>query len=97
MRFFATGGSLTAPLRIDAVATDPVLGLVKTIPLVHPVMPVWLATLPLPLLVNLGGVLELDADRSLTTQLSFRFSNPSRLLGAAWKVDDVYVDPWIIR
>ncbi len=97
VRFFATGGSLTAPLRIDAVVTDPVLGLIKTIPLVHPVMPAWSPSLPLPVLVNLGGILDLDGDRSSTTQLSFRFSNPSRLFAAAWKVDDVYVDPWVIR
>jgi hypothetical protein len=96
LRFFGTGGSLTAPLRIDALVTDPLLGVVKTIPLVQPVMPVWLPSLPLPVLVNLGGALDLD-DTSLTTQLSFRFSNPSGLFAAPWKIDDVYVDPWVIR
>lgn len=96
LRFFAQGGSLTAPLRIDAIVTDPVLGVVKTVPLAHPALPVWLPTVPLPVLVNTGGLLDLD-DRSLTTELSFRFSNPGGLLAASWRIDDVYVDPWVIR
>ncbi|MBA2462286.1 MAG: hypothetical protein H0V45_11070 [Actinobacteria bacterium] len=97
LRFFATGGSLTAQLRIDAVVTDPLLGVIQTVPLVHPLVPFWLPSVPLPVLVNLGGALELDADRSLTTQLSFRFSNPGGFLAPPWRIDDVYVDPWVIR
>jgi hypothetical protein len=97
LRFFATGGSLLTPLRIEAVATDPLLGLVHTMPLVHPLLPFWVPSLPLPVATNLGGVLELDRDGSSTTQVSFRFSNPGGPFTPAWRVDDVYLDPWVIR
>jgi hypothetical protein len=29
-----------------------------------------------------------------TTSVKFRFSNPG---SAAWKIDDVYVDPWKLK
>ena len=44
----------------------------------------------LDFLAGLGAVMNPDG----TTSVKFRFSNPGT---AAWKIDDVYVDPWKLK
>jgi hypothetical protein len=52
----------------------------------------WLPTLPL---VHAGSVLPATALNGLTADVQFRFT-PRRLLfsAPAWRIDDVYVDPY---
>jgi hypothetical protein len=46
------------------------------------------------LLAHLGPLLQLED--GLATNVQFRFTSQSSLLGGGrWRVDDVYVDPWL--
>ena len=49
----------------------------------------WTPTLPMPLLADLTGALSLDG---ITTNVRFRFQPIG--LGASYRIDDVYVDPF---
>jgi hypothetical protein len=49
----------------------------------------WMPTLPMPLLADLTGALTLDG---VTTNVRFRFMPLG--LGASYRIDDVYVDPF---
>jgi len=49
----------------------------------------WMPTLPMPLLADLTGALALDG---VTTNVQFRFRPLG--LGASYRIDDVYVDPF---
>jgi len=49
----------------------------------------WMPTLPMPLLADLTGALALDG---VTTNVRFRFKPIG--LGASYRIDDVYVDPF---
>jgi hypothetical protein len=49
----------------------------------------WMPTLPMPLLADLTGALALDG---VTTDVRFRFKPLG--LGASYRIDDVYVDPF---
>ena len=50
----------------------------------------WMPTLPMPLLADLTGALALNG--GLTTDVRFRFKPIG--LGASYRIDDVYVDPF---
>ena len=50
----------------------------------------WALTPPILVLANLAALASPDG----TTSVKFRFSNPGT---AAWKIDDVYVDPWKLK
>jgi hypothetical protein len=49
----------------------------------------WMPTLPMPLLADITGALALDG---VTTNVRFRFKPIG--LGASYRIDDVYVDPF---
>jgi hypothetical protein len=49
----------------------------------------WMPTLPMPLVADLTGALALNG---LTTDVRFRFKPLG--LGASYRIDDVYVDPF---
>ena len=49
----------------------------------------WMPTLPMPLVADLTGALALNG---LTTDVRFRFKPIG--LGASYRIDDVYVDPF---
>ena len=49
----------------------------------------WMPTLPMPLVADLTGALALDG---VTTDVRFRFKPLG--LGASYRIDDVYVDPF---
>ena len=87
LRFFARGGSLLAPLRVDAIYPT-VLGTVTQPIGVVLAQPSWSPTLPQLVLVNVTGLLALNG---LTSNMQLRFT---AMGNAAWTVDDVYVDPW---
>lgn len=82
MRFFATGGNSTSPLKVDVIATTP-YGTVQGKTASVAASPVWAPT-PQIALASPDG----------TTSVQFRFSNPGT---AAWTIDDVYVDPWKLK
>jgi hypothetical protein len=89
LRFFATGGSLTSPLRVDIIYPT-VLGTIS-----HPVglilpRPAWGPTLQQLVVANLTGLTSL---RGLTSNVQLRLTPLGR---TGWTVDDVYVDPWKI-
>jgi hypothetical protein len=56
----------------------------------------WQPSLPILFLANLKSVFSLD---SLTTTVRFRFTPENALIGGKgdWRLDDVYVDPFIMR
>jgi hypothetical protein len=87
LRFFAVGGDVTSPLRVEVVYPTA-LGTVT-----QPVTYVlakddWGPTLPALLLANVTGVTSLDG---VTSNVQLRFT---ALGSAGWQIDDVYVDPW---
>lgn len=86
IRFFATGGTLLAPLRVDVIYATALGTITQPVTLV-PVLRSWAPTLPGLLLANVTGLASLDG---LTSSVRLRFTAGS----AAWKIDDVYVDPW---
>jgi hypothetical protein len=93
LRFFAVNsGSPLSLLAVEALLRDAT-GRQRALPIAAlPGLPWWLPTLPLPVLQNVTGLLQLDG---LTTEVAFRFTPTSGLLWAgAWRIDDVYVDPW---
>ena len=95
VRFMATGGTLLSTLKVDAVWKDSSgheRSIVNFCPCVLGGARSWLPTLPL---LQLGGVLNALTLNGLTTNMSFRFTPRSGLLGSGtWKIDDIYVDPW---
>jgi hypothetical protein len=89
VRFFAVNrGFLLSTLKVDAVYTDT-SGLLRTLPLgVVTGLPGWKPTLPMLALGDLVNPLLADG----SAQVAFRFTP---LLGGDWRVDDVFVDPWM--
>jgi hypothetical protein len=93
LRLFATG-PLLSTLKVE-VEYRTLLGL----KLRHELLPGavgglgWQPTLPLLALANVTGALQLDGE---TTTVQFRFS-PRGLFAGNWRIDDVYVDPWMNR
>jgi hypothetical protein len=86
LRFFAVGGNLISTLKVDVI-TQTALGTVT--------VPVGLITAksswtPPPAILFLSNIAALVAPNG-TIQVKFRFT---ALGSAAWKIDDVYVDPW---
>ena len=87
IRFFATGGDLLSPLKVEVIYKT-VLGTVTQPVSLVPASSSWKPTLPLPFLANVTGLLSLDG---VTSSVQFRFT---ALGNTGWKIDDVYVDPW---
>jgi len=89
LRFVAAnGGSLLAPLRVEAIVLGP-SGPVATVPLLPVVgSSAWMPTLPLPILVDLT---QLPVVTDGTLEVAFRFTAAA---GSAWRIDDTYVDPY---
>lgn len=89
VRFFAVNkGFLLSTLKVDAVYSDN-SGLLRTLPLgVVTGLPGWKPTLPMLALGDLVNPLLSGG----SAQVSFRFTP---LLGGDWRIDDVYVDPWM--
>jgi hypothetical protein len=83
LRFFATGsGPVTSLLRVDAITTVGGLKLVTPVGLVT--VGGWRPTLPMLFLTNLVS--------PVTGTVQFRFTAVG--LGASFRIDDVYVDPF---
>lgn len=84
------GMLLLSNLQVNVIYTTA-LGLTVE----HPVLGLgiggsaWLPTLPMPLVADLTGALALDG---VTTDVRFRFKPLG--LGASYRIDDVYVDPF---
>jgi hypothetical protein len=89
MRFFATGGNPTSPLKVEVIATTPVGTMQRTIASVG-ASANWAPTPQIYFLAGLAALANPDG----TMSVKFRFSNPGT---AAWKIDDVYVDPWKLK
>ncbi len=89
VRFFAVNkGFILSALKVDALYRDTD-GLLRTLPLgVVASLPGWQPTLPMLAVGDLVNPL-LDGG---STMVSFRFTP---LLGGDWRVDDVYVDPYM--
>jgi hypothetical protein len=87
LRFFAVGGNLTSPLRVDVIYST-VLGTVTQPVGLVPATSYWGPTPPQLLLANVTGLLSLNG---LTSSVRLRFT---ALGSAGWHIDDVYVDPW---
>jgi hypothetical protein len=87
VRFFAVGGGLLSPLRVDATY-DTLLGTVTHPVGIIPGSRTWQPTLPQLLVANLTG---LTALKGLTSSVKLSLT----AVGTnGWNVDDVYVDPW---
>ena len=91
VRFFAVNkGFLLSTLKVDAIYPDS-SGVLRTLPLgVVASLPGWQPTLPMVALGDLVNPLLSGG----SAQLSIRFTP---LLGGDWRVDDVYVDPYMKR
>jgi hypothetical protein len=87
IRFFATGGGLLSPLKVEVIYTTALGTLTHPIGLI-PVQRSWSPTPQQLLLANFTGLLSLDG---LTSTVQLRFTPVG---GAGWKIDDLYVDPW---
>jgi hypothetical protein len=88
LRFFARNtGSLLSVLKVEVLLEDN-LGLIKALPIgVVAGTSAWAPTLPMPVIANLLPLLPGEL-----TPVRFRFTPVG--LGAAWQIDDVYVDPF---
>ena len=91
VRFFAVNkGFLLSTLKVDAIYPDAG-GVLRTLPLgVVASLPGWQPTLPMLAPGDLVNPLLSGG----STQVSFRFTP---LLGGDWRIDDVYVDPYMKR
>ena len=91
VRFFAVNkGFLLSTLKVDAVYTDA-NNLLRTLPLgVVTGLPGWKPTLPMVALGDLVNPLLSGG----STRISIRFTP---LLGGDWRIDDVFVDPYMKR
>jgi hypothetical protein len=87
VRFFAVGGNLTSALKVDVIYRTALGSVTQPVTYV-PARGTWQPTLPALLLANVIGVTSLDG---LTSSVQLRFT---ALGNAAWRIDDVYVDPW---
>lgn len=89
VRLFAVNKGLAlSTLKVDAVYTDTA-GLLRTLPLgVVTGLPGWKPTLPMVALGDLVNPLLSGG----SAMVSFRFTP---LLGGDWRIDDVYVDPYM--
>lgn len=94
MRFFARNtGSPLSTLKVDVLYTTKSGRQRSLTVLPHVATSAWLPTLPVPFLANVTNVLSLDG---LTTDVAFRFTPQDGLLGKGnWRIDDLYVDPWL--
>jgi hypothetical protein len=88
LRFFARNtGSVLSLLKVEVLFEDN-LGLIKALPIGVVVgTSAWAPTLPMPVIANLLPLLPGEL-----TPVRFRFTPVG--LGAAWQIDDVYVDPF---
>lgn len=89
VRFFSQNkGLVLATLKVDAIYTDAG-GLLRTLPIgVATGLPGWQPTLPM---IALGDLVNPLLNNGYAT-VRFRFTP---ILGGDWRVDDVYVDPWM--
>ena len=87
LRFFATGGNTTSPLKVEITYATLSGTITQQIALI-PAMRSWQATPQQLILANLTGLSSL---KGLTSIVKLRFSAPR---GADWTIDDVYIDPW---
>jgi hypothetical protein len=87
VRFFAVGGNIASPLRVDVIYSTVVGTVTQPVGVVTP-RATWGPTLPQLLLANATGLLSLNG---LTSSVRLRFTAVG---GAGWRIDDVYVDPW---
>jgi hypothetical protein len=94
MRFFARNtGSPLSTLKVEVLYTAKGGKQRSLTVLPHVATSAWLPTLPVPFLANVTNVLSLDG---LTTNVAFRFTPQDGLLGKGnWRIDDLYVDPWL--
>jgi hypothetical protein len=88
LRFFARNtGSVLSLLKVEVLFEDK-LGLIKSLPIGAVAgTSAWAPTLPMPVIANLLPLLPGEL-----TPVRFRFTPVG--LGAAWQIDDVYVDPF---
>jgi hypothetical protein len=88
LRLFArNNGSILSLLKVEVLFEDN-LGLVHSLPIgALAGGSAWAPTLPMPVIANLLPLLPGDL-----TPVRFRFTPVG--LGAAWQIDDVYVDPF---
>ena len=88
MRFFSRNtGSLLSPLRVDVHYLDA-RGLERELPIGLVLNGRnWAPTLPYPVVVNLLALLPGER-----TPIAFEFTPLG--IGGAWRIDDVYVDPY---
>jgi len=93
LRLFAAGGALLTNLAVDVVYTDK-HGRSRSLPAISlvPGPRAWGPTLPIVHTGVLVDALSLDGE---TTLVSFRFRPIGLFGGGNWRIDDVYVDPWI--
>jgi hypothetical protein len=88
LRLFALGG-IGSTLKVQVVYRSVVGTVTQTVAVV-PGIGAWSPTLPIPFVLNLTGIVSKDGLASV----QFRFSAVGK---AAWRIDDVYVDPWKIH
>ena len=87
--FTVNKGLLLATLKVDAIYTDT-SGLLRTLPMgVITGVGGWQPSLPL---VALGDLVNPLLSSTGATMVRFRFTP---VLGGDWRVDDVYVDPYM--
>jgi hypothetical protein len=86
LRFFARRNSGLLSTMLVEVQVETSTGLVLTLPIGADLGGGWHPSLPLPVVANLLPLLPNDR-----TPVRFRFTP---LLGGAWQIDDLYVDPY---
>ena len=90
LRFFvANDGSAASTLKVEALYKNLFGGSSRSTVAILSGSRAWQPTLPLPFLANLGA-LPLLTDG--TVQVRFRFTVQG--VDGAWRIDDVYVDPF---
>jgi hypothetical protein len=90
LRFFvANEGAAGSTLKVEVLSTSLLGGSSRSTVAVLTGSREWQPTLPLPFLANLGA-LPLLTDG--TVDVAFRFTAQGD--GGAWRIDDVYVDPF---
>lgn len=88
-RLFATGGNLLSPLRVDVIYKTAIGTITQPVGVIL-AKSSWGPTLPQLVVANVTGLASLDG---VTSSVRLRFTAMGT---AAWKIDDVYVDPWKI-
>src|SRR5262249_16276402 len=86
---FAVGGDAPPQLKVETIVPTSKGSTTLQVATI-PASGSWAPVLPIYFLTNIVALLNPDG----TTRVQFRFTATGK---AAWKIDDVYLDPWKVR